>query len=235
MLLAFLAGVLSTLSPCILPLLPIVLSTAMSEHRFAPAALATGVAISFTANGFFVATIGFSMGLDMEVFRTIAATLMIALGGVLMLPRLQLRLATASGPVGNWTEERLGRFSTAGLPGQFGVGLMLGAVWTPCAGPTLGAASLLASRGQNLGWVAATMLAFGIGTTVPLLILGMLSREALARWRGRMLKAGASGKVALGAILVAFGALTLAGYDRTIQSALERQVPDWLTALTTRF
>jgi cytochrome c-type biogenesis protein len=235
MLLAFLAGVLSTLSPCILPLLPIVLSTAMSEHRLAPAALAAGVAISFTAIDFFVATMGFSMGLDMEVFRSIAATLMIALGGALMLPRLQSQLATASGPVGNWTEERFGRFSTAGLPGQFGVGVLLGAVWTPCAGPTLGAASLLASRGENLGLVAATMLAFGVGTTVPLLILGMLSREALARWRGRMLKAGKSGKIALGAILVAFGVLTLAGYDRTIQTALERQVPDWLTALTTRF
>jgi cytochrome c-type biogenesis protein len=108
-------------------------------------------------------------------------------------------------------------------------------VWTPCAGPTLGAASLLASRGENLGWVAITMLAFGIGTTVPLLVLGMLSREALARWRGRMLKAGSSGKVALGAILVAFGVLTLAGYDRTIQTALERHAPDWLTTLTTRF
>jgi cytochrome c-type biogenesis protein len=101
MLLAFLAGVLSTLSPCILPLLPIVLSTAMSEHRFAPAALAAGVAISFTAVGFFVATVGFSMGLDMGVFRSVAATLIIMLGGVLMLPRLQLWLATASGPVGN--------------------------------------------------------------------------------------------------------------------------------------
>jgi cytochrome c-type biogenesis protein len=216
-------------------LLPIVLSTAMSEHRFAPAALASGVAISVTAIGFFVATVGFSMGLDIGVFRSVAATLMIMLGGVLMLPRLQLRLATASGPVGNWTEETFGRFSAAGLSDQFGVGLLLGAVWTPCAGPTLGAASLLASRGENLGWVAVTMLAFGIGTTVPLLILGMLSREALARWRGRMLKAGSSGKVALGAILVAFGVLTLAGYDRTIQTALEQHAPDWLTTLTTRF
>ena len=63
-LLAFLAGVLSTLSPCVLPLLPLVLSAAVSEHRFGPAALAAGLAASFVAIGLFVATIGFSIGLD---------------------------------------------------------------------------------------------------------------------------------------------------------------------------
>jgi cytochrome c biogenesis protein CcdA len=235
MLLALLAGILSTLSPCILPLVPVVLATAMAEHRFAPIALAAGVALSFTAIGFFVATVGFSIGLDMGVFRMVAAAFMIAIGAVLMVPRLQLHWASASGPMSTWTEERLGQFSTRGLSGQFGVGLLLGAVWTPCAGPTLGAASLLAFRGQDLGAVALTMLAFGIGTTVPLLALGLLSREALIRWRGRMVGAGSMGKLVLGGLLLAFGVLTLAGYDRTIQIALEGQVPDWATALATRF
>ena len=100
--LAFLAGCLSVLSPCVLPLLPIVLGTAASEHRLGPLALAVGLAISFTAIGLFVATVGFAMGLDTDVFRTISAVLLIAVGVLLLVPRLQEQFAVAAGPVSQW-------------------------------------------------------------------------------------------------------------------------------------
>ena len=73
--LAFFAGILSVLSPCVMPLLPLVLGAAASEHKLGPAALAAGLAISFVAIGLFVATIGFSIGLDGDVFRRAAAVL----------------------------------------------------------------------------------------------------------------------------------------------------------------
>ena len=66
--LALLAGILSTLSPCVLPLLPIVLGAALTEHRFGPLALAAGVALSFVVVGLFVATVGFAIGLDLTFF-----------------------------------------------------------------------------------------------------------------------------------------------------------------------
>src|SRR6478752_5845966 len=140
--LALLAGVLSTLSPCVLPILPMVLGAAVSEHRFGPAALAAGLTLSFVAIGLFVATIGFSLGLDGGLFRTAAAILLVAFGIVLLVPHVQARVAVAAGPVGNWAEHRFGGFSPGGLGGQFMVGLLLGAVWSPCIGPTLGAASV---------------------------------------------------------------------------------------------
>ncbi|MFA6031323.1 MAG: cytochrome c biogenesis CcdA family protein [Myxococcota bacterium] len=234
MLLALLAGVLSILSPCVLPLLPVVLAGAVAEHRLAPLGLAAGVAVSFTAIGVFVATIGFSIGLDMTVFRSAAAVLLILLGAVLLVPRFQTQFATAAGPVSNWTQNRFGGVSTSGISGQFGVGLLLGAVWTPCVGPTLGAASIMAARGENLGTVILTMLAFGIGTSLPLLALASMSREALLRWRGRMLSASSGLKMVLGALLFIAGVMTLSGFDRTIQIGLERALPDWLVAITTR-
>ncbi|SJM33765.1 cytochrome c biogenesis CcdA family protein [Mesorhizobium delmotii] len=233
-LLALLAGALSILSPCVLPLVPVVLAGAVAEHRLAPLGLAAGVAVSFTAIGLFVATIGFSVGLDMGAFRMAAAVLLIMVGAVLMAPRLQAQLAGAAGPVSGWTQSRFGGLSTAGVSGQFGVGLLLGAVWTPCVGPTLGAASVMAARGENLGTVALTMLVFGIGTSLPLLALAMMSREALMRWRGRMLGAAGGMKMALGLLLMLAGTLTLTGFDRTIQVALEQALPDWLLAITTR-
>ncbi len=233
--LALLAGVLSVLSPCVLPLVPIVLGTAASEHRFGPVALAGGLALSFTIVGLFVATIGFAVGLDAGLFRTVAALLLVGIGAVLMAPGLQARLAVAAGPVGTWTEERFSGFSTTGLSGQFGVGLLLGAVWSPCVGPTLGAASVLAARGESLGSVALTMLAFGVGAALPLLGLGLLSRDALMRWRNRMIAAGKGLKGVLGALLASAGLLILTGLDKRLEAWLVDVSPEWLTALTTRF
>jgi cytochrome c-type biogenesis protein len=232
---AFLAGLLSTLSPCVLPLIPIVLGTAASEHRLGPLTLAAGLAVSFTAIGLFVATLGFAIGLDGDVFRSVGAVMMIGLGLVLMLPRLQAQFATAAGPVGNWAEERFGGFSTTGLGGQFAVGLLLGAAWSPCVGPTLGAASLLAARGQNLASVGLTMLAFGIGAALPLGLLGLASREALLRWRGNLAASGKIAKIAMGAVLVTLGLLVLTGIDKRIEAWAVEVSPDWLTALTTRY
>lgn len=233
--LAFLAGLLSVLSPCVLPLVPIVLGSAAAEHRFAPLALAGGVTLSFVAIGLFVATIGFAVGLDADLFRTTAAILMVLLGFVLALPPLQVRLAAAGGPVSNWAERNMSGFSNRGVGGQFGVGLLLGAVWSPCVGPTLGAASVLASQGSDLGQVTAIMTAFGIGAAVPLVVLGLLSRQVLVRWRERLLHGGKSAKMALGLVLVVVGLLVATGNDKRVEALLVEASPAWLTQLTTRF
>jgi cytochrome c-type biogenesis protein len=233
--LAFVAGLLSVLSPCVLPLLPVVFAAAASEHRYGPLALAGGLTMSFTAIGLFVATVGFAIGLDSEFFRTIAAVLFIVVGAVLLVPQMQTRLAVAAGPLGNWTEQRLGGFSTAGVSGQFLLGLLLGAVWIPCVGPTLGAASLLAAKGESLGSVAAVMLAFGLGAAAPLALLGLASREAVLACRHRLMGAGKGLKLTLGAILILSGAFILSGFDRAVETALVNGSPGWLTELTTRF
>lgn len=232
---ALAAGVLSTLSPCVLPLLPIVLGTAASQHRLGPLALASGLASSFVVIGLSVATIGFSIGLDAGVFRLFAAVVMIAIGVVLMVPQFQERVAVAAGPIGSWAGNRLGSSEGNGLSGQFLVGVLLGAVWSPCVGPTLGAASVLAAQGRDLAQVAVTMLIFGIGAALPLLVLGMLSREAMLRLRNRILDAGGAVKSALGLVLVLVGVAVVSGLDKAIEAQLVAWSPEWLTVLTTRF
>jgi len=102
-------------------------------------------------------------------------------------------------------------------------------------GPTLGAASLLAAKGEDLGQVALTMLAFGLGAAVPLMLLGFVSREAMMRWRGRLMEAGKSGKMLLGGLLVVVGLLVATGADRRLEIFLVDASPDWLTRLTTQY
>ncbi|MFG1373980.1 cytochrome c biogenesis protein CcdA [Xanthobacter oligotrophicus] len=233
--LAFMAGALSVLSPCVVPLLPIVLGAAAAEHRLAPVALAAGVALSFVAIGLFVATIGYAIGLEGDVFRILAALLMVGIGTVLAVPQFQTRLAAAGGPVSDLAARRLDGFSRAGIGGQFAVGLLLGAVWSPCVGPTLGAASVLAAQGQNLPQVAGVMALFGLGAGLPLALLGTLFRPALARWRGRLLGAGKGAKAVLGLVLLVVGLLILTGADKRLETALVAASPAWLTTLTTRF
>lgn len=235
LLLAFAAGLLSTLSPCVLPLIPLVVGAAVGEHKWGPAALAAGLALSFVIIGLFLATIGFALGVNDALFRNVAASLLIAIGLVLIVPAFSARVAVAAGPAGNWMQQRLGGVSGAGLGGQFSVGLLLGAVWSPCVGPTLGAASLLAAQGKDLGAVALTMLVFGLGAALPLLLIGLLSREALMRMRNRLLAAGQGGKMLLGGLLIATGLLIISGYDKIVEARLVAASPDWLTTLTTRF
>lgn len=233
--LAAIAGILSTLSPCVLPLAPMVLGAAVSEHRLGPLALAAGLAASFVAIGLFIATIGYSIGLDAGHFRIIGAAVLIAIGLVLLVPSLQTQFALVAGPISGWTDSRFRGFATTGLRGQFALGLLLGVVWSPCVGPTLGAASVLASRGENLGQVTLVMTAFGLGAALPLLLLGLLSREALTAWRSRLLHAGRAGKMVLGGLLLVLGLMIVSGLDKRIETLLVDLSPAWLTALTTRF
>lgn len=233
--LAFVAGLLSILSPCVLPILPVVLGAAAAEQRWGPAVLAVGLSISFVAVGLFAATIGYSIGLDADVFRRAAAALMIVVGIVLLVPRFQARLALAGAPLANWGDRHFASTQRNGLAGQLWLGLLLGAVWTPCVGPTLGAASILAAQGRNLGAVAATMLAFGLGAALPLAALGALSRDALLRWRARLAAGGAGARAAFAILLISIGLLVLTGLDKRIETIVVDHSPQWLTDLTTRF
>ncbi len=231
----FLAGVLSTLSPCVLPLLPLVVGAAISAHRWGALALAAGLAVSFTAVSLFVASVGFAIGLDGDVFRTLSAAVLLVVGLVLLSSRLQGRVAVAGSGVADAGNRLLTRLSPSGLGGQFVVGAVLGAVWSPCVGPTLGAASMLAARGTDMLAVGSVMLAFGLGAAAPLVLVSLLSRQAMLRWRGRMMQAGGVGKLVLGGASVAVAVLILSGMDRQAEAALVAASPAWLTNLTTRF
>lgn len=232
---AFVAGVLSTLSPCVLPLLPIILAGASARGRLGIVWLASGLAISFTAIGLFLATVGFSIGLNPDWVRGSGALLLTAFGIILMVPALHARTATAMGPVSNWTEQKFGGFATDSSAGQFGLGLLLGAVWGPCVGPTLGATSVMAAQGENLGSVAATMLLFGIGASLPLLALGALSRSRFIALRERIYAASSTAKFMFGATLMFVGLLVMSGADKKLEAALVQAMPLWLVKLSTSF
>jgi cytochrome c-type biogenesis protein len=233
--LGLLAGALSTLSPCVLPLVPVLVAAAVNAHRWGAMALGIGLALSFTIVGIFLATLGTALGLDPETFRTAGAVILAVFGVILLVPKLQDLFAQATSTLSNSGNQLLARMTFDGLSGQFLVGILMGVVWSPCVGPTLGAATTLASQGQNLGQIGLLMLIFGIGAAAPLVLLGSLSRASMTKVRGRLLGVGKYGKQVFGLTMLVLGVLIATGVDKSLEAWILDRTPDWLTALTTRF
>jgi cytochrome c biogenesis protein CcdA len=227
------AGSLSTLSPCVLPLVPILIGTAVAAHRLGPYALAGGLALSFTLIGVLISSVGAAIGLDQSLLRTVAAVLLLGFGVILLSARLQRSFAGATSSLSNAGQGLLAKISLDGLSGQFILGVLLGIVWSPCVGPTLGAAITLASRGQNLEQVTLSMALFGIGAAAPLLMLGLVSRQATSRVRGKLLATGKVGKQAFGGLLLLLSVMILSGADKLFEAWILKAAPDWLVNLTT--
>lgn len=231
----FLAGLLSTLSPCVLPIIPILLGSATTAHARAPLALAGGLALSYAIIGSTLAWAGSALGLDTALFRGVGAAILGLLGLVLLSGGLQQRFAAGTAGIGDAGNSVIARMRLDGLWGQFAIGLVLGVVWSPCVGPTLGAAVVLASQSAQLPQVALLMGIFGVGAALPVVALAYVSRGAMLKMRGTLMQAGKTGKMVLGAIMVALAVLILTGADKPIETWLVEHSPAWLTTLTTQF
>jgi cytochrome c biogenesis protein CcdA len=232
--LSYAAGALSTLSPCVLPLLPIILFGALEQHAWGPVALAAGLSASFAGVGTVLASLGFSFGIDPTAFRLGAAALMLIIGIVLVVPALQSRLALAAAPVAMGGQALIDRLRPSGLGGQFALGMLLGAIWSPCSGPTLGAAIGLAAQSETAGRAAMVMAMFSLGAATPILALAYGSRQAIVARRDLLARTSRIAKPLMGATLVSIGAFVLTGFDKIVEASLTRAMPEWLVSVTTR-
>jgi cytochrome c biogenesis protein CcdA len=234
-LLAALAGALTVINPCVLPVLPVVLLGAMQQHRLGPLALAGGMVAGFTVLAMLVYGAGAALDLSPDTVRQAGAALLLALGAVMLSAALKQRLAAVGSRWAGPLNALLDRAAPAGLGGQFATGALLGAIWSPCSGPTLASAITLASQGDSLARAATIMLFFGIGATLPMLALAYGSRQTLARRREHFARFARAAMPAMGALLVAIGGLVLSGLDKRAEAALLGAMPEWLVELTTRF
>lgn len=232
--LGYAAGALSTLSPCVLPILPVVLFGALERHLWGPVALAAGLAASFAGVGIALASVGFSVGIDPGSLRLVFAALMGAAGIVLLVPALQGRMALMASPLAGRGQILLDRLQPTGIWGQFALGAVLGVIWSPCSGPTLGAAVGLATQGDDLGRAAATMSAFALGAATPILLLAYGSRQAIMARRDWMARASRFGKPLMGAAFLGIGLFVLTGLDKVVETSLTNAMPEWLVNVTTR-
>jgi len=197
--LAFGAGLASVASPCVLPVVPIIVAGPAEEHRARPALVVLGIALSFVAMGVLVSLFGATVGPAVPVLEKVFGAMVIAFGVLLLAdvnPWKRLTWFQGLGPSGD------GRWSGLLL------GLSLGLVWIPCVGPMLsGVLAMVAVKGSFLAGVGL-LLVYSLGFAVPMLAVGygsqalrqrvraVAARPVLVRW-------------ASGLLLVAFGVVIL--------------------------
>ncbi|WP_158808748.1 cytochrome c biogenesis CcdA family protein [Beijerinckia sp. L45] len=231
--LAFVAGLLTILSPCVLPLAPIVIAGARARGAAGPLMLAAGLALTFGIVGGALASAGIEAG-DTAWVRVVSAIIMVLVGAAMLIPMLSHSAEAAMAPLAGWADRLANRLPAAGLIGQFAAGVVLAFAWAPCVGPTLGAAFALAASGGSLAAAMATMTVFALGAAISLLAVGYgLGRLAL---NARMLagRAARIGRGALGAAFVIVGAIILTGFDRVVEASFVQAMPDWLVVFATR-
>lgn len=225
---AYLAGLLTLINPCVVPVLPIVLASALNAGRSGPWALAAGLTVSFVAFGMFVTTIGYSIGLTQERLAQIGALVMIMFGLVLLVPAFSRRFEAATQGVAGAANKQMLGLDLGGNSGQFLGGVLLGAVWSPCIGPTLGGAIALASQGENLLWAMLIMLFFAFGVSTLILGLSWGAQSAL-RSRTEALKSLAErSKPILGVVFVAVGLMIYFKIHHIIERWALQTLPAWL-------
>ena len=186
LLLGYVAGLLTLINPCVLPILPIVLATSLHAGRSGPLLLAAGMSLSFVTLGLFVAALGRTFGITEDTFSNVAAVLMIGFGVILLVPRLSAHFATATAGVSMQADAGIDLIDRDGLTGQFAAGVLLGAVWSPCIGPTLGGAISLASQGESLLRAGGIMVAFALGVSTIILALGYGAQSVICKRQAMM-------------------------------------------------
>ncbi|MEN8891466.1 cytochrome c biogenesis CcdA family protein [Planktotalea arctica] len=229
---AYGAGLLTLINPCVLPVLPIVLATALQASRWGPLALAAGMSLSFVVLGVAVTAFGRAVGLNADSIAQAGAVLMVLFGIVLLVPRASAVFSTATAGVAARADSGIDEIDTGSVSGQFVGGMLLGAVWSPCVGPTLGGAISLASQGESLLRATFIMIFFALGVSSIILALGYGARSALQKRQAAMRRLAASARPLLGAIFIAVGLMLFFKWHYVIESWLLDIMPIWLQDLS---
>lgn len=232
---SLLAGSLTTLSPCVFPVLPLVVGGALQANRLAPVAMGIGMATSFALIGVALGLAGPALGIDGDSVRLVGAVLLAAFGLVLLVPALYARFSRLIAPLADSANGAAARLDPASLRGAFLLGGVLGLVWSPCSGPLLASTlTLVASDGG--AWRGGLLLGlFGLGAALPLVGVAYASRQGVQRLRGWTTRHIGTVKKAFGVLLLLAGLAVATGADKWLEAQVLPLLPDAWVDLSVRY
>lgn len=225
---AFIGGVVTILSPCILPILPIILSGSVTGGKKKPWGIVIGFVLSFTFFTLFLTSIVNATGLSSDLLRDLAVVVIGLFGLTLVLPRAQVMIERVFSKLSGSIQQQPQR---EGFGGGVLVGLTLGLIWTPCVGPILASVISLALTGSVTGSAFFITLAYSLGTAIPMLGIlyggrGLLNRVPwLLRNSGQIQKA-------FGVIMILVAIAIALNYDRKFQAYILTVFPNYGIGLT---
>jgi len=228
---AFLAGIITILSPCILPLLPIILSGSASGGKARPWGIISGFIVSFTAFTLGLSALVLATGVSGDTMRLVAASLILLFGLVLIIPPLKNAFMSLTSRLSNRQTSSAPGKQSGGYGSGLVIGFSLGLIWTPCAGPIMASVATLAlSQTVSLQSVIIT-LAYTLGTSIPMLAIMLGGRKLMNRFPIFTQHAEAVQRIFGIIMLLTAGALFF-GIDRSIQTWLLETFPSYGAGLT---
>lgn len=225
---AFIAGIVTILSPCILPILPIILSGSVTGGKRKPLGIVTGFVASFTFFTLFLSTLVRSLNISADALRTFSIVVIFVFGVSLIIPQVQL-----------WIEMMFSRISGRLSPKQTQdgfmagvlIGMSLGLLWTPCVGPILASVITLALSGSVTSSAVLITLAYSLGTAIPMLLITYSGQRVFQKVPWLLSNTGKIQK-AFGVVMIAMAVALYFNVDRKFQIWVLDQFPSYGTGLT---
>lgn len=228
--LVFLAGIVTIMKPCCLPLVPVVFSGS-GGHTLRPLSIVSGLTVSFTTMGVLVSAFGATFGAYTDYLRSIAILFIMVMGIVLFDNDVNIEFMKLSGSLTQSMRQNFGfsnRFTSkipeGSLMGGFFLGMSLGVLWIPCVGPILGAVLALVASVGNTTYGATMLFIYSIGMSLPMLSIAIYGKKVTNRYKwfsrnGELLK-----KLS-GLVLIIVGIMLLFGIDKLMIKWLSPYFP----------
>lgn len=231
---AFLSGVVTILSPCILPVLPLVLAGSAGSGRRRPLGIVAGFVAGFTVFTVSLTALSRILGISPNFLRGVAVVVLSIFALVMILPGLERLFERGAGfLVRRYQPERNGKSSSAGFLGGLPVGVSLGILWTPCVGPILASVITIAIASSIDAGAFVITLAYSLGTAIPMMAIMLGGRRLLDKFPGLHRNLGRIRRFF--GVLMLFVAVSIGlGWDLRFQAAVLRAFPGYgenLTAL----
>lgn len=219
--LVFLAGIVTIMKPCCLPLVPVVFSGS-AGHRLRPLAIVSGLTLSFTTMGVLVSAFGATFAGYTDSLRSLAILFIIGMGAVLFDDDINMEFIKLSGSITQGLRQNFGfldKYSSTlpqgSLLGGFFLGMSLGVLWIPCVGPILGAVLAYVASVGNMSYGAWMLFVYSVGMSLPMLSIAYYGKKFTNRYQwfsrnGELLK-----KLS-GLVLIIVGIMLLFGIDKLI-------------------
>lgn len=230
---SYAAGLLTALSPCVLPLLPLVVGGAMQQQPAAPLLMGLGMTVAFAVAGWILGALGPVLDLNAQWLHMVAALSLVVFGLALWFDRLAEAISVLVQPLARSADELAGRVGYQSAAAALFFGGLLGLAWTPCAGPMLVSALALVAAGRDAALGSLLLGVFGLGAATPLVIAAYASRAGFGRFRAWAQARGSLLRRAFGLVAVVSGVLIASGADKAIATVITGMLPDpWLELIT---